>query len=1356
MVASSHVRASILDQRCRLLATARRHPAVAALALAVCAPASADSTWTLRAALEIGAERELERHQLGIAPGEHGLYEVAARGGGYLAVWSDGRTAFGAAPAPLPRVHAARLDESGTVLDATGFPVMPQEEVWASIHAVMAACADDDRCVVVAEREQRDVIAVRVFAGEVLDAEPLALAAGPTWPHDVAVAWDGDAFRVAWAASDGIFSSRLGVDGQLEPPVQLAAESAGEMLITTRVACQRPRCLVTWSDMLTGGETGVHGRLVDRSGVIGSAFVVNDEGGRQWWADSVWDGERYWVGFLDEPDPYRTGHGITVVRITDDGTVLDPAGIEVAPPDGERDPPTLGHDGTHLLVLWAATDSFTRSIFANRVTSDGAVVDPVERELGAQHTGALDGVQIACRAGACFAGWSQRWYFRGRVRGSRLAGLTEIDTAGIDISTSPPGQADAAATYGNGRYFVAWQDSRTSPHDTRVATIRGALFAPDMLDLVPVVLDPFPSPDPGAPCPEQSLPAVAASSHSYLVAWHDACAYYDDVIAQVVSPDGTTMSPPFAVDTAPLAQTRPATASSGASFLVVWEHQHRSPAPRSIEGRRFDAGGAAMEPGPVTISSNGTAPAVAFDGERYVVVWRRAEASGTSRTDLFAARVSPDGVVLDPPEIGIAQVAARAEDAQSVACGGGVCLVVWRAGATAVLGARIGSDGSVLDPGGFHIASVTTVVTDTSVAYDGSTFTVAWRTGTGELRGATVTPEGGVPAPGDISIAPLSLGLVRPIVVSNGTSHALAVYDRFDASTEYRARRVRARTLLPLAEPVDAGISDATPTADGAALDGAQPPDAGTPDAMPDAGADDAAVPDAMPPSADASAEPPEPDGTGCGCRAAAGGGGELLLVAAGILVACRRRHPRAARDGSGQRLTRRRAHRRLVVAAVLVAACSDPGGVPLDAPADAPPDVAVPADAAGGDAGASGVLVRILDGEQPVAGVAVLFHDETGRMIGRGVTAADGELRSDVPDGSMVTVVKRSAPVWLRTIRGAERGDELVFGQQHRSVVDGWITMVVPPPPPPPPAQPVFTVSTHCAGAETLPGGALVLPLTRWCAPAQRASVMAVLGQVPPGQPYSALAYFEERDVPLVPGATMTLAGPWAPALTQQVAVSGIPVGAMIHVSKTWYREGLPFHATGHRLSPPGSFAVPGGGDAWRASVSVCSTASFGCQYWYQRLTDPLIIAGDFDAARLPWITSTAVDLGLRTQLTWTTDRVVPHTGAKVRVLQLDGDRLLAEWTTVLPAATSSTATATMPELPADLVDLWVDLGALAPVTTAVVELDRTVAGSYADLRQAVFYAEAVPGFSVPQSELSGVSVSADVWWDQVPVGWP
>lgn len=235
-----------------------------------------------------------------------------------------------------------------------------------------------------------------------------------------------------------------------------------------------------------------------------------------------------------------------------------------------------------------------------------------------------------------------------------------------------------------------------------------------------------------------------------------------------------------------------------------------------------------------------------------------------------------------------------------------------------------------------------------------------------------------------------------------------------------------------------------------------------------------------------------------------------------------------------------------------------------------------------------------------------------------------------------------------------------------------------------------------------------------------------------------------------------MTLAGPWAPALTQQVAVSGIPVGAMIHVSKTWYREGLPFHATGHRLSPPGSFAVPGGGDAWRASVSVCSTASFGCQYWYQRLTDPLIIAGDFDAARLPWITSTAVDLGLRTQLTWTTDRVVPHTGAKVRVLQLDGDRLLAEWTTVLPAATSSTATATMPELPADLVDLWVDLGALAPVTTAVVELDRTVAGSYADLRQAVFYAEAVPGFSVPQSELSGVSVSADVWWDQVPVGWP
>jgi hypothetical protein len=540
-----------------------------------------------------------------------------------------------------------------------------------------------------------------------------------------------------------------------------------------------------------------------------------------------------------------------------------------------------------------------------------------------------------------------------------------------------------------------------------------------------------------------------------------------------------------------------------------------------------------------------------------------------------------------------------------------------------------------------------------------------------------------------------------------------------------------------------------------------------------DAGPADALPPrNTLPGVPDANGEPPTPDEDGCQCRTARGAleAGALFLVA---LLIGRRRRSRPG-EGVARRAYRMRRRRRAaaVLAAIILVACGGSGSAPADAPIDAPGDapsdavsdtpidavVALPDapwDARLIDAGSPGILVRVLDGEVPVPGVTVLFHDAAGELIERGLTGASGELLADVPDGSMVTVVKRSPPVWLRTVREVERGDVLVFGRRHRSVIDGWITVSAPPPTPPVDSA-VFTISAHCLGAESLPGGPSTLPLTMWCLPEPRSSVMAVMGMVPPGQQYYALAYMEEQGVALVPGTTIALAGSWLPAEVQTVEVTGVPVDAAFHVTKTWYRGGLPFYSTGHRLSTPGSFEVPGGGDAWRAAVSVCQATTPGCQFWYQWLTDPLVVTGDFDAERLPWVTSTAVELGLRIRATWTTDRVVPHTGAKVRVLQLDGGTLLAEWTTVVPAAPTAASTITMPELPDDLVDLWVDLGALDPATTSMVELDRTVAGSYRDLRQGVFYAEAIPGFAVPQSELSAVSVSDQIWWDQVEDSWP
>jgi hypothetical protein len=95
------------------------------------------------------------------------------------------------------------------------------------------------------------------------------------------------------------------------------------------------------------------------------------------------------------------------------------------------------------------------------------------------------------------------------------------------------------------------------------------------------------------------------------------------------------------ISTAASGQEYPSVAYDGANYLVVWD-DHRS----GICGARVSPAGSVLDPAGIPISAlTDGAPKVTFDGTNYVIVWD--DFRGSSSADIYGARVTPAGTVLD-------------------------------------------------------------------------------------------------------------------------------------------------------------------------------------------------------------------------------------------------------------------------------------------------------------------------------------------------------------------------------------------------------------------------------------------------------------------------------------------------------------------------------------------------------------------------------------------------------------------------------------------------------------------------------------------------------------------------------------
>ncbi|MEO0097163.1 MAG: T9SS type A sorting domain-containing protein [candidate division WOR-3 bacterium] len=331
-----------------------------------------------------------------------------------------------------------------------------------------------------------------------------------------------------------------------------------------------------------------------------------------------------------------------------------------------------------------------------------------------------------------------------RIKENRYQNFSQgefiIDST-ISYSTAANDQEFPEIAFDGNNYLVVWEDYRNG------ANLYGSRMTPDGITLDTV----------GIPISiaegSQYYPAIVFGGNNYFVVWEDNRNGNWDIYGARITPEGVVLDPNgIPICTEENAQYSPAVAFDGNNYFVVWEDDFRN----GIWGARINQEGILIDTNGIRISPVGEIieePSVIFGGENYLVVW-------SQEGDIYGARVTPEGIVLDPNSILISG-ARNWQSSPAVAFDGNNYFVVWedwRHGNDGnIYGARVSQEGVVLDPNGVPISIITADQCYPKITYGGGYYFVAWEdyrySWDGDIFGTRVTTNSNVLEPFGIAIS---------------------------------------------------------------------------------------------------------------------------------------------------------------------------------------------------------------------------------------------------------------------------------------------------------------------------------------------------------------------------------------------------------------------------------------------------------------------------------------------------------------------------------------------------------------------------------------------------------------------------
>ena len=670
------------------------------------------------------------------APGDQDMPAIAFDGTNFLVVWHDEREGS-------YDIYGARVTADGVVMDPSGIVVSA-----ATSDQLYPAVAFDGTDFLVVWQDERsgesDIYGARMTKdGAVLDPSGIAVSTAAYDQSFPAVSFDGTNFLVVWQDEredefGDIYGARVSMAGAVLDPTGIAICRVVYDQMFPAVAFDGANFLVVWEDERNGyGDiygarvTGA-GAVLDTTGIAVSA-AADDQGG----PGVAFDGSNFLVVWHD----LRGGefYDIYGARVSVAGVVLDPAGIAVSTAPDDQEWPAAAFDGTNFNISWQDwRGGIAGDIYCARMSQAGAVLDP--SGIAVSRTQDDQGYPRVAFSGSSFLMvWEDDRDSSYSIYGARVTKEGSVlDSSGIPVSTTTDDQWFPAIGYDGTNYFVVWQDARHGAYD-----IYGARIAPSgtILDAQPIRLGTNPS--------SKHDPDLAFDGTNYLVVWEDFRNGRTDIYGTRVTKAGVVLDPSgIAICTAPADQWEPTPVFGHDNFLVVW-HDYRNASGPDIYAARVTPAGAVLDPEGIAVCTAAgsqwyTDPG--FNGTNFLVPWADRR-NGTY--DIYCARVSEAGEVLDPAGI-VVSAAAYDQQWPAMAFDGTNYLLAWidtrRASSADIFGARVSGEGVVLDSAGIPICTADGDQWYPSMTFDGTNYLVGWTDGRAgaatDIYGAHVTPGG--------------------------------------------------------------------------------------------------------------------------------------------------------------------------------------------------------------------------------------------------------------------------------------------------------------------------------------------------------------------------------------------------------------------------------------------------------------------------------------------------------------------------------------------------------------------------------------------------------------------------------------